>query len=93
MVWLVSRGQTTFSSFTFGWEKRSGIVFPTKCKKGGLATRDYGMVIKLLDGTTETQLSILKPCIAQWMIDLYTYFTSYPSIIINGFHAAGIKDW
>ena len=38
------------------------------------------------------QLSIMKPIMAQWMIDLYDYLVSRPDISINGYHAAGIKN-
>ena len=55
----------------------------------------YGNIIstQLENDKTEPvdmRLSIMKPLTAQWMIDLYHYFVSNPSIIVNGFHAAGI---
>ena len=55
----------------------------------------YGQVIlkQLQDEVSEPvdmRLSIMKPLCAQWTIDMYHYFKQNPSIIINGFRAAGI---
>lgn len=38
----------------------------------------------------DMRLSIMKPLTAQWMIEMYDYFVCNPSIIVNGFVAAGI---
>ncbi len=38
------------------------------------------------------RLSIMKPLSAKWIIDTCDYLASNPSIIINGFRAAGIVD-
>ena len=38
----------------------------------------------------DLKLSVMKPIGARWMIELYDYLKSKPSIIINGFTAAGI---
>ena len=40
----------------------------------------------------DLKLSIVKPLGARWMINLYDYLKSKPSIIIKGFKAAGIID-
>jgi len=36
--------------------------------------------------------STMKPVAAQWMKEPHSYIASQPSIVINGFRAAGIKD-
>ena len=36
-------------------------------------------------------MKCMKPPTAQWMIDLHGYLASRPNMIINGFHAAGLK--
>ena len=36
-------------------------------------------------------LSIMKPIDAQWLLEMYEYFKSYPNLIINGFRPAGIQ--
>ena len=40
----------------------------------------------------DPRLSVTKPVMSQWMIDMYNYFKSNPSIIVNGFKEAGIHD-
>ena len=40
----------------------------------------------------DTRLSVMKPIVSQWMIDMYNYFKSNPSIIVNGFKEAGIHE-
>ena len=40
----------------------------------------------------DMRMSNMKPLTAQWMMDLHRYLASRPSIIINGFKAAGIKN-
>lgn len=40
----------------------------------------------------DTILSVMKPIVSQWTIDMYNYFKSNPSIIVNGFNEAGIHD-
>jgi len=40
----------------------------------------------------DIRMSTMKPVAAQWMKELHFYIASQPSIVINGFHAAGIKD-
>ena len=57
----------------------------------------YGEVIrKQLEDQVEVEvdmsLSVMKPLVGNWIIDMYHYFQSKPNIIINGFHAAGIVD-
>ena len=55
----------------------------------------YGVLIykQLGDNDEEEvdmQLSIMKPLSATWIIKMYHYFQTHLSIIINGFHSAGI---
>lgn len=45
-----------------------------------------------VDEIVDLRLSIMKPLIANWCIDLFHHFASSPDIIINGFKAAGIVD-
>lgn len=48
---------------------------------------------QLEDGTTEDvdmRMSVMKPLTAQWVIEMYHYFTTHPDIIINGFVEAEI---
>ena len=57
----------------------------------------YGKIIcqQLEDGINESvdmRLSVMKPLMAKWAIDMYEYFLSQPNIIINGYRAAGIID-
>ena len=35
------------------------------------------------------RMTTMKPITAQWMIDLHGYVSSRPSIVVNGFQAAG----
>ena len=37
-------------------------------------------------------MSVMKPLAAQWVIDLHSYLSARPAIIISGFRSAGIKD-
>ena len=39
----------------------------------------------------DVRMSVVKPLSANWMIKLYDYMKSNPTIISNGFAAAGIK--
>ena len=51
---------------------------------------------KLNEGLNEEvdfKMSTIKPITAQWVIDLYAYLLSQPSIIVNGFQAAGLKNY
>lgn len=53
----------------------------------------YGDIIcKQLDDPVHEQvdmrLSIMKPIISHWMIDMYEYLKSKPNIVINGFKEA-----
>ena len=54
-----------------------------------------GKVCKQLEeGVNEEvdmRMSNMKPLTAHWMMDLHHHLASRPSIIINGFKAAGIK--
>ncbi|XP_011408602.1 PREDICTED: uncharacterized protein LOC105315598 [Amphimedon queenslandica] len=57
----------------------------------------YASIIlkQLEDGVEESvdlRLTIMKPLMANWMIDLYQYFTTQPQLIVNGFQAAGITS-
>lgn len=57
----------------------------------------YGeMICKQLEVKVEEEvdmrLSIMKPLSARWLIDMHKYFVDHPSIIVNGFHRAGIVD-
>ena len=57
----------------------------------------YGQIIcqQLEDGVNEEvgmRLSVMKPLIGKWIVDMYHYLTSKPDIIVNGFHKAGIID-
>ena len=50
---------------------------------------------QLENGITETvdmKLSVMKPLVSKWAIEMYDYFSSKPDILINGFHKAGIID-
>ena len=40
----------------------------------------------------DMRLSVMKPIVITWTMDMYEYFKSKPSIIINGFKEAGICD-
>ena len=40
----------------------------------------------------DMRLSVMKPLVAKWTIDLSAYLSSKPDIIINGFHSAGIVN-
>ena len=40
-----------------------------------------------VDEEVDIRLSIMKPIMAQWMIDLYDYLVSRPDISINGYHS------
>ena len=40
----------------------------------------------------DMRLSIMKPMVSKWAIEMYDHFVSRPKIIINGFRAAGIFD-
>ena len=40
----------------------------------------------------DMRLSIMKPMVSKWAIEMYDHFVSQPKIIINGFRAAGIFD-
>ena len=51
---------------------------------------------QLDDGLNEegdVRMNTMKPITAHWMINLHAYLSSRPSIIINGFRAAGFKDY
>ena len=37
-------------------------------------------------------MSVMKPLAAQWVIDLRSYLSARPAIIVSGFRSAGIKD-
>ena len=57
----------------------------------------YGEIIckQLEDKVQELvdmRLSIMKPLSAKWVIETYQYLSANPTIIINGFRAAGIVD-
>ena len=57
----------------------------------------YGRIIckQLEDGIEEEvdlRLSVMKPMVANWCIDLFQYLVNKPDFIINGFKAAGIVD-
>ncbi|MCY3929117.1 MAG: hypothetical protein OXG81_12660 [Acidobacteria bacterium] len=54
-------------------------------------------VCSQLDGKAEIEpidlrLSVIKPLGAKWLVNLYDYLKSKPSIIISGFKEAGITD-
>ena len=58
----------------------------------------YGNQIckQLDDGLNEEvdmRMSTMKPITAHWMINLHAYLSARPSIIINGFRAAGLEDY
>ena len=40
----------------------------------------------------DLRLSKIKPLGAQWLLELYDHFKANPSVIVNGFKAAGITD-
>ena len=40
----------------------------------------------------DLQISIMKPLNAKWLLDAHSYLQRNPSIILNGFKAAGITD-
>ena len=40
----------------------------------------------------DTRLSVMKPIMSQGMIDMYNYFKSNLSIVVNGFKETGIHD-
>ena len=40
----------------------------------------------------DMRLSIMKPLMSQWIIEMYNYFQSHTDIVKNGFRAAGITD-
>ncbi len=40
----------------------------------------------------DMRLSIMKPMISKWSIQMYDHLASQPDIIINGFCAAGLFD-
>jgi len=44
------------------------------------------------DKPVDLRLSILKPLGAKWTESLHKYILDNPSIVINGFKAAGILD-
>ena len=55
----------------------------------------YGsQICKQLDDDIEEdvdmRMSTMKPITAQWMVDLHGYVSSRPSIVVNGFRAAGL---
>ena len=57
----------------------------------------YASIIlkQLEDGMNESvdmRLTIMKPLMATWIIDMYQYFVSQPKMIIHGFEAAGIAE-
>ena len=57
----------------------------------------YGRMIckQLEDGIEEEvnlRLSVMKPMVANWCIDLFQYLVNKPDFIINGFKAAGIVE-
>lgn len=57
----------------------------------------YGeMICKQLEDKVEEEvdmrLSIMKLLSARWLIDMHKYFVDHLSIIVNGFHRAGIVD-
>ena len=57
----------------------------------------YGeMICKQLEVKVEEEvdmrLSIMKPLSARWLIDMHKYLVDHPTIIVNGFHRAGIVD-
>ncbi len=43
-----------------------------------------------IDEPVDMRLSIMKPMVSKWAIEMYDHFVSHPNIIINGFRAAGI---
>ena len=40
----------------------------------------------------DMRLSVMKPLSAKWIIETCQYLNANPTIIINGFRAAGIVD-
>ena len=40
----------------------------------------------------DLKLTTMKPLITKWMVQLFNYFSSNPSLITNGFKAAGINE-
>ena len=57
----------------------------------------YGeMICKQLEDKVEEEVdmrpSVMKPFSARWLIDMHKYFVDHPSIIVDGFHNAGIVD-
>ena len=48
--------------------------------------------ISVQDVRVDTRLSIMKEIEAKWIVSTYDYLCSNPSIIVNGFKAAGIVD-
>lgn len=45
-----------------------------------------------VDASVDLRLTIMKPLMAKWIIDMHHYFTSRPQLIVNGFSAAGITN-
>ena len=42
--------------------------------------------------TNDFRLSVTKPLGAQWLMSFYDYIRSKPTVVSNGFRAAGISD-
>ena len=38
----------------------------------------------------DIKLSVMKPLVSKWAIEMHDYFSSKPDILINGFQKAGI---
>lgn len=57
----------------------------------------YGQIIcdqleKKVCEPVDMRLSVMKPLLSQWTVDMYKYFKAHPTIIINGFRSAGVTD-
>ena len=68
---------------------------PAKDFIKGKCQQWYGVLIyKQLEDNIEEdinmRLSIMKPLSATWIIEMYHYFQTDPSIIINDFRSAGM---
>ena len=52
----------------------------------------YKRMVKSPNEPVDLCLSKIKPLEAQWLLELYDHFKANPSVIVNGFKAAGITD-
>ena len=47
---------------------------------------------KKVSEAVDMRLSVMKPLLSEWAVEMHKYFKVHSDIIINGFHAAGITD-